>query len=145
MTDHVMPLWAIAAMTFKLQSNEINLTCDACDGWSPDTAAHSTTSTPFLIYLCQKYFTLGTTGADSQGGTILHELTHFTYSFQENGCEPLPNDGVACQTQTITINGTGDYAYGTAAAAALAASNIHEARYNADNWEFFYENPTNLQ
>lgn len=140
-TSHNMEVLEMYFMTQKLQSTSLNLECDPCTGWNSSTVAHSTTSTPYLIYICPAYFNLATSGADSQGGTILHELSHFSYSEQNSW---VNSNGVT-EYNTLTVNGTSDYAYGTTASAALATSNVPEARYNADSWEFFYENPTGLQ
>jgi len=69
------------------------------------------------IYLCGAYWNAPATGTDSQGGTLVHECSHFTI----NG-------------------GTQDYVYGQDDAKALAISNPAEAIFNADNHEYFAEN-----
>lgn len=57
------------------------------------------------------------TGTDSKGGTLVHEMGHFT-----------------------VVAGTGDWAYGHEAAAALAVGNPERAIDNADSHEYFGEN-----
>jgi peptidyl-Lys metalloendopeptidase len=72
---------------------------------------------PYKIYLCRAFWTAPLTGTDSKGGTIVHELSHFT-----------------------VIAGTSDYAYGQSLAKQLAISNPAQARQNADSHEYFAEN-----
>jgi len=74
------------------------------------------TDSTHTIYLCNQFWKSGTTGYDTQPGTIVHESSHF-------------ND----------IGGTQDHAYGTTAAKNLASSNPAQAVKNADNYEYFGE------
>ena len=76
---------------------------------------------PYKIYLCRAFWNAPLTGTDSKGGTLIHELTHFT-----------------------VVAGTDDYAYGQTAAKQLAISNPAQARANADSHEYFAENTPNL-
>lgn len=76
---------------------------------------------PYKVYLCRAFWTAPLSGTDSKGGTLVHELTHFT-----------------------VIAGTDDFAYGHAAAKQLAITNPADARFNADNHEYFAENTPNL-
>jgi len=75
--------------------------------------------TTFTVHLCSAWFTAatGTCRYDSQGGTIIHELSHFS-----------------------SVGGTQDYAYGTAACQNLARSNPSQAIRNADSYEYMHEN-----
>jgi peptidyl-Lys metalloendopeptidase len=57
------------------------------------------------------------TGTDSKGGTLVHEMSHFT-----------------------VVAGTDDLAYGQQAAAQLAISDPNKAINNADSHEYFGEN-----
>jgi len=69
------------------------------------------------IYLCSAFWPAPTAGGwDTKAGTIIHELSHFN-----------------------NIGGTGDWAYGTAAARNLARTNPTRAVNNADNFEYFSE------
>ena len=61
------------------------------------------------------------TGTDSKGGTLVHEMSHFT-----------------------VVAGTNDWAYGQQAAAQLAAGNPARAVANADTHEYFGENTPHL-
>ncbi len=76
---------------------------------------------PYKIYVCRAFWSAPMSGTDSKGGTLVHELSHFT-----------------------VIAGTDDYAYGQSAAKALAISNPAQARFNADSHEYFAENTPSL-
>ena len=72
---------------------------------------------PYKIYVCRAFWTAPLTGTDSQGGTLIHELTHFT-----------------------VVAATDDFAYGQTAAKQLAITDPAKARFNADSHEYFAEN-----
>ena len=72
---------------------------------------------PYTIHVCKAFWHAQPTGTDSQGGTLVHELSHFT-----------------------VVAGTDDWAYGQAAAGALAGSDPARAVDNADSHEYFGEN-----
>ena len=72
---------------------------------------------PYMVYVCGGFWSAALTGTDSRAGTLIHEITHFT-----------------------VVAGTVDYAYGQAAAMALAVSDADDAVDNADNYEYFAEN-----
>lgn len=74
-------------------------------------------SQPYIIHLCNAFWAAPTAGTDSKGGTIVHEMSHFTV----NG-------------------GTSDYAYGQTSAKSLATRTPAKAVQNADNHEYFGEN-----
>jgi peptidyl-Lys metalloendopeptidase len=74
-------------------------------------------SQPYIIHLCNAFWSAPTAGTDSRGGTIIHEMSHFTV----NG-------------------GTKDNAYGQTAAKNLASRTPSKAVANADNHEYFAEN-----
>ena len=76
---------------------------------------------PYKIYLCGAFWSAPMTGTDSKGGTLVHEMSHFT-----------------------VVAGTGDYAYGQTAAANLAKTNPDKAVANADSHEYFAENNPHL-
>jgi peptidyl-Lys metalloendopeptidase len=76
---------------------------------------------PYKVYLCRAFWSAPLTGTDSKGGTIVHELSHFT-----------------------VIAGTNDYAYGQTLAKQLAINNPAQARFNADSHEYFAENTPSL-
>jgi peptidyl-Lys metalloendopeptidase len=77
---------------------------------------------PYKVYLCRAFWTAPLSGTDSKGGTIVHELSHFT-----------------------VVAGTNDYVYGQSGARALAISNPAQARQNADSHEYFAENTPGLR
>ena len=72
---------------------------------------------PYTIHVCKAFWTAPMTGTDSRGGTLVHEMSHFT-----------------------VVAGTDDWAYGQAAAGALAGSHPDRAIDNADSHEYFGEN-----
>ncbi|MES2901340.1 MAG: M35 family metallo-endopeptidase [Pseudomonadota bacterium] len=72
---------------------------------------------PYKIYVCNAFWSAPTSGTDSKGGTLVHELSHFN-----------------------VVAGTDDHAYGQTAAANLAKSSPTRALDNADNHEYFAEN-----
>ena len=72
---------------------------------------------PYIIYLCKLFWPAPLTGTDSQGGTIVHETSHFN-----------------------VVAGTDDHVYGQAGARNLAKSNPNDAIDNADSHEYFAEN-----
>jgi peptidyl-Lys metalloendopeptidase len=63
------------------------------------------------------YWSAPATGTDSQAGTLIHEMSHFT-----------------------VVAGTDDLAYGQTAAEALATSDPDSAIRNADSHGYFAEN-----
>lgn len=72
---------------------------------------------PYTIHVCKAFWTAPMTGTDSKGGTLVHEMSHFT-----------------------VVAGTDDWVYGQAGAAALAGSDPARAADNADSHEYFGEN-----
>ena len=76
---------------------------------------------PYNIYLCKVFWSAPMAGTDSKGGTLIHEMSHFT-----------------------VVAGTDDYVYGQAGARNLAISNPNNAINNADNHEYFAENKPQL-
>ncbi len=74
-------------------------------------------SRPYTIYLCRVFWMAPQTGTDSQAGTLIHEMSHFS-----------------------TVASTNDYVYGQAGAMNLAITDPDKAVNNADNHEYFAEN-----
>jgi peptidyl-Lys metalloendopeptidase len=72
---------------------------------------------PYTIYVCKAFWTVPMTGTDSKGGTLVHEMSHFT-----------------------ATAGTDDWVYGQSGAASLAISDPAKAIDNADSHEYFGEN-----
>lgn len=77
----------------------------------PDDKTHT-------VYLDQAFDKAPSTGKDSKAGTLCHEMSHFK-----------------------DIGGTSDHAYGQKNAIALAKSDPASAQDNADNFEYYCENP----
>ncbi|MGC0154726.1 M35 family metallo-endopeptidase [Chromobacterium vaccinii] len=97
-----------------LDTKPIKLDCSCTDG---GTYAYVYPSQPYTVYLCGAFWTAPTKGTDSKGGTLVHELSHFT-----------------------VVAGTQDHVYGQAGAKNLAKSSPSQALDNADNHEYFAEN-----
>ena len=72
---------------------------------------------PYKIYVCKAFWTAPMTGTDSKGGTLVHEMSHFT-----------------------AVAGTDDWVYGQSGAKSLAISDPSKAVDNADSHEYFSEN-----
>jgi peptidyl-Lys metalloendopeptidase len=79
-------------------------------------------SQPYKIYVCKAFWSAPMTGTDSKGGTLVHEMSHFTI-----------------------VAGTDDWVYGQAGAAGLARTNPDKAVDNADSHEYFGENTPELK
>ena len=76
---------------------------------------------PYKIYVCKAFWTAPMTGTDSKGGTLVHEMSHFT-----------------------VVAGTDDWVYGQSGAASLAITDPAKAIDNADSHEYFGENTPKL-
>lgn len=74
-------------------------------------------SQPYKIYVCNAFWSAPLSGTDSKGGTLVHEMSHFT-----------------------VVAGTDDWVYGQSAAANLALTDPAKAVDNADSHEYFGEN-----
>jgi peptidyl-Lys metalloendopeptidase len=86
-------------------------------GCSESYYAYVYPSQPYKIYVCNAFWSAPLTGTDSKGGTLVHEMSHFT-----------------------VVAGTNDWVYGQSAAANLALSDPAKAVDNADSHEYFGEN-----
>ncbi|MEK8031955.1 M35 family metallo-endopeptidase [Ideonella sp. DXS29W] len=96
------------------KTKPLTLDCSCNDS---GTYAYVYPNQPYKIYLCGAFWSAPMTGTDSKGGTLVHEMSHFT-----------------------VVAGTDDWAYGQTAAANLAKSNPTKAVDNADSHEYFSEN-----
>ena len=86
------------------------------------------------IHLCPVFWQISTTGTDSQGGTLIHESTHFT-----KVCSTCFRN--MCMRSCLPQNGgTDDIVYGQSSAKSLAKSSPSQAVQNADSHEYFAEN-----
>ncbi|MGL4316891.1 MAG: M35 family metallo-endopeptidase [Pseudomonas sp.] len=83
--------------------------------WDSGDLAAVHPSAPGAIFLPPDFFNLGTSGADSQMGTIIHEATHLS--------------GVGLHPEV----------YGVTKAKALAAQKPTQARNNSDNYQYYAE------
>jgi peptidyl-Lys metalloendopeptidase len=91
----------------------VTVDCGCKESWY----AYVYPNQPYKIYVCQAFWNAPLTGTDSKGGTLVHEMSHFT-----------------------VVAGTDDLAYGHSAARQLAASDPARAVENADSHEYFGEN-----
>jgi peptidyl-Lys metalloendopeptidase len=96
------------------KTKPLTLDCSCTDR---NTYAYVYPNQPYKIYLCGAFWSAPMTGTDSKGGTLVHEMSHFT-----------------------VVAGTNDWVYGQSAAANLAKTNPTRALDNADNHEYFAEN-----
>ncbi|WP_041390442.1 M35 family metallo-endopeptidase [Polaromonas sp. JS666] len=83
--------------------------------WGQGDLAAVHKAAPDSIYLTPDFFRLKVTGADSQMGTLIHELTHLA--------------GVGLKEEV----------YGTSKAKALALTDPSKARNNSDNFQYYVE------
>lgn len=98
--------------------NNSTVTYDCfCEANLADAYAYVYPNQPYTIHVCNAFWSAPTSGTDSRGGTIVHEMSHFTV----NG-------------------GTQDYVYGQTGAKNLARTNPNKAVANADSHEYFGEN-----
>ncbi|OQS41555.1 M35 family metallo-endopeptidase [Chromobacterium haemolyticum] len=97
-----------------LDTKPISIDCGCTQA---GTYAYVYPAQPYKIYLCGAFWNAPTSGTDSKGGTLVHELSHFT-----------------------VVAGTDDHVYGQSGAKNLAKTNPAQALNNADNHEYFAEN-----
>jgi peptidyl-Lys metalloendopeptidase len=91
----------------------VNFDC----GCKQNAYAYVYPNKPYFIYLCKVFWLAPLAGTDSQGGTLIHEMSHF-----------------------YVVASTSDYVYGQTGARSLAITNPDNAVMNADNHEYFAEN-----
>lgn len=103
----------VTAIRAAFQDKPVRIDCD-CD---EPYFAYVYPARPYTVWVCKAFWAAATTGTDSRGGTLLHELSHFD-----------------------VVAGTDDHVYGQAGAAELARSAPQRAIDNADSHEYFGEN-----
>lgn len=100
-----------------LANKDLTFTCD-----DKETAyAYVYPSKPYEIYLGQAFWKAPLAGTDSQGGAILHEMSHF-----------------------YVVASTDDHVYGQPLCRDLAKNDPDNAADNADSHEYFAENHPKL-
>jgi peptidyl-Lys metalloendopeptidase len=97
-----------------LNNQDINFFCDCTEA---GTYAYVYPTKPYEIHLCGAFWTAPLSGTDSQGGTIVHETSHFN-----------------------VVARTDDHEYGQAACRTLAKDHPDDAIDNADSHEYSAEN-----
>jgi peptidyl-Lys metalloendopeptidase len=103
----------VAAIRDAFATRTVTVDCACNKSWY----AYVYPNQPYTIHVCKAFWTAPPTGTDSKGGTLVHEMSHFT-----------------------VVAGTDDWVYGQTAAAALARSDPARAVDNADSHEYFGEN-----
>jgi peptidyl-Lys metalloendopeptidase len=103
----------VDAIRDALMTRPLTVDCACTRPWY----AYVYPNQPYTIHVCKAFWNAPMTGTDSKGGTLVHEISHFT-----------------------VVAGTDDWAYGRAAAGALARSDPDRAVDNADSHEYFGEN-----
>jgi peptidyl-Lys metalloendopeptidase len=101
------------AITDAFANKAITIDC----GCKKQYYAYVYSNQPYRIYVCRAFWSAPLAGTDSRGGTLIHEMSHFT-----------------------VVAGTEDWAYGQSAAHDLALTNPLRAIDNADSHEYFAEN-----
>lgn len=86
-------------------------------GCSDPYYAYVYSNQPYIVYLCNAFWSAPATGTDSKAGTLVHETSHFS-----------------------VVAGTADHAYGQTACKNLANRSPKKAIANADSHEYFAEN-----
>jgi len=115
--------WTKATNDFNAIAGQLNSqVVPDCSCKQKNVYAYVTPTNPYVITLCGAFWTAPATGTDSQAGTLVHEMSHFT-----------------------TTANTNDWAYGQTACQSLAVSDPTKALDNADSHEYFAENNPALQ
>jgi len=98
-------------------SGGVAFNCDPPRCGGPGTFAYVYPTDPVhTVHLCNQFWKAPLKGYNSQGGTIVHEMSHFS-----------------------DIGGTQDYVYGAEGAEDLASTSPDKAIKNADNYEYYAE------
>lgn len=105
------------AIKSAFQTQRVTFLCDC----TSSAYAFVYSNRPYEIHLCNAFWNAPTAGTDSKGGTLVHEMSHFS-----------------------VVAGTSDYAYGQTACKNLANTNPSRATRNADSHEYFAENNPSL-
>lgn len=87
-----------------------------CPNGEDSTYAYVYSSRHYNIYLCNQFWSASSSGVDTTGGTIIHELAHFQ-----------------------VVADTDDHEYGQSSAKRLARINPSKAMTNSDNLQYFAE------
>ncbi len=105
------------------ENKNVEFDCGTCrsDAEYEEVYAYVHPNQHYKIYLCGAFWKSSRTGTDTQGGTLIHEASHFA-----------------------VIANTEDYAYGQADAKALAKNSPDKAVNNAENYDYFAENNPKL-
>ena len=105
-------LTTFSSISSTLTNQTIEFDCSCSD----DYFAWVSPNQPYTIHICNAFWQADMTGTDSQAGTIIHELSHFT-----------------------VVADTDDHVYGQTGAYNLARTTPDYALDNADNNEYFAE------
>ena len=106
------------------ENKDISFDCGTCKNdkdMYASTYAYVYPNAQYEVYLCGAFWNSSRTGTDTQAGTLIHEVSHFS-----------------------VVAGTNDYAYGQADAQKLAKESPEKAVNNAENYDYFAENNPQL-
>jgi len=103
----------VTAIKDAFENKPVRIDCDCDESYF----AYVYPARPYTVWVCKAFWAAATSGTDSRGGTLMHELSHFD-----------------------VVAGTDDHVYGQTGAAELARSAPQRAIDNADSHEYFGEN-----
>ena len=105
------------------ENKDISFNCGTCrkDEGYEGLYAYVYPNSAYEVYLCGAFWKSSRTGTDTQAGTLIHEVSHFT-----------------------AVAGTDDFAYGQEDAKSLAKKSPDKAVNNAENYDYFAENNPKL-
>ena len=105
------------------ENKDISFDCGTCkkEDIYESVYAYVHPNSEYQVYLCGAFWQSSTTGTDTQAGTLIHEVSHFT-----------------------AVAGTDDFAYGQDDAKNLAKNSPEKAINNAENYDYFAENNPKL-
>ena len=107
------------------ENKNVSFNCSECKEEEEDYSniyAYVYPDAHYTIVLCGVFWQTNTEGSDTQAGTLIHEMSHFTI-----------------------IGSTQDYVYGHDDAKELASTEPIKATNNAENYEYFAENNPKLE
>ena len=106
------------------ENRDVSFDCSTCKedkDMYDSTYAYVHPNSQYEIYLCGAFWQSSTTGTDTQAGTLVHEVSHFT-----------------------VVANTTDHVYGQELSQKLAKESPEKAVNNAENYDYFAENNPKL-
>lgn len=121
-SDNAQVDQVMAATYYRLANGPMSFDCGCSASYPPATRAWAETGSPYLVHICDSYWTDPATGgspAPSRVATLVHEASHFNDQF---------------------ATGTADNYYTSPEAHSAAISARHTAVRTAVNYEFYIMN-----